>query len=78
MEISKSNYDMQVDIGKRIFLEYDQERLIRKFCLDADTRYIYLTYLNAPCRVNPTSTNTMRSSSYDFIISKVASLEPSS
>lgn len=52
MEISKSNYDMQVDIGKQIFLEYNQERLIRKFCLDADTRYIYLTYLNTPCRIN--------------------------
>ena len=25
------NYDLQVDIGKRIFLEYDQEMLIRKF-----------------------------------------------
>ena len=23
-----SNYDLQVDIGRKIFLEYDQERLI--------------------------------------------------
>lgn len=47
-----SNYDLQVDIGKRIFLEYDQELLIRKFHLEADGQYIYLTYLNAPCRIS--------------------------
>ncbi len=46
------NYDLQVDISKRIFLEYDQERMIRKFCLDADEQYIYLTYLNTPCRIS--------------------------
>lgn len=46
-----SNYDLQVDIGRRIFLEYDQELLIRKFSLQADETWIYLTYLNTPCRI---------------------------
>ena len=46
------NYDLQVDIGKRIFLEYDQQRMIRKFGLDADGQYIYLTYLNTSCRIS--------------------------
>ena len=46
------NYDLQVDIGKRIFLEYDQALMIRKFCLAADRQYIYLTYLNTPCRIS--------------------------
>lgn len=46
------NYDLQVDIGKCIFLEHDQEAMIRKFRLDADGEYIYLTYLNIPCRIN--------------------------
>ena len=45
------NYDLQVDIAKTIFLEYDQEQMIRKFSLDADEDYIYLTYLNTPCRI---------------------------
>lgn len=45
------NYDLQVDIGKRIFLEYDQALMIRKYRLDADRQYIYLTYLNTPCRI---------------------------
>jgi len=49
------NYDLQVDIAKGIFLEYDQELLIRKFRLEADARYIYLTYLNTPCRICRTS-----------------------
>lgn len=50
--MTMNNYDLQVDISKRIFLEYDQERMIRKFRLDADKQYIYLTYLNTPCRIS--------------------------
>lgn len=46
------NYDLQVDIGKQIFLQYDQQMLIRKFRLDADAQYIYLPYLNTPCRID--------------------------
>ncbi len=52
MKKSASNYDLQVDIGKRIFLEYDQEVLIRKFRLEADRFWIYLNYMNTPCRIN--------------------------
>ena len=47
-----SNYDLQVDIGKKIFLEYDQDLLIRKFALQADEQWIFLTYLNTPCRIS--------------------------
>ena len=47
-----SNYDLQVDIGRRIFMEYDQQLLIRKFALEADENWIYLTYLNIPCRIS--------------------------
>lgn len=46
------NYDLQVDIAKKIFLEYDQQLLIRKFRLEADEQYIYLRYLNTPCRIH--------------------------
>ena len=52
MKKSVSNYDLQVDIAKGIFLEYDQEMLIRKFRLEADELWIYLIYLNTPCRIN--------------------------
>ena len=47
-----SNYDLQVDIAKGIFLEYDHQHQIRKFGLEADEAWIYLTYLNTPCRIS--------------------------
>lgn len=47
-----SNYDLQVDIGRRIFLGYNQEILIRKFGFQADEAWIHLTYLSTPCRIN--------------------------
>lgn len=54
MKNTASNYDLQVDIGKGIFLGYDQQRLIRKFRLEADEQWIYLTYLHTPCRISRT------------------------
>ena len=48
----QSNYDSQVDVGRKLFLSYDQAQLIRKFCLDADDQWIYLTYMNTPCRIS--------------------------
>ena len=46
------NYDLQVDIARGMFLDYDQEMLIRKFRLDADGEFLYLLYLNTPCRIS--------------------------
>ncbi len=46
------NYDLQVDIAKKLFLQYDQQTLIRKFRLEADGQYLYITYLNTPCRID--------------------------
>ncbi len=51
MNNAPSNYDLQVDAAKGIFLGYDQQTLIRKFRLDADEEWIRLTYLNTPCRI---------------------------
>lgn len=45
------NYDHQVDVARHIFLEHDQQRLIRKYGLKADDNHLYLTYLNTPCRI---------------------------
>ena len=33
-------------------MEYDHQRLIRKFGLKADDFGIHLTYLNVPCRIS--------------------------
>jgi len=48
----QSNYDSQVDVGRKLFLSYDQQQLIRKFHLEADEQWIYLTYMNTPCRIS--------------------------
>lgn len=50
-----SNYDLQVEKGKEIFMEYDQEMLIQRFQLTADELYIYLNYINVPCRISRSS-----------------------
>ena len=49
---SRSNYDKQVDIARSIFLAHDQTLLIGKFQLQADERWVMLTYLNTPCRIS--------------------------
>lgn len=46
-----SNYDLQVDIARNIFVKYDQKILIRKFHLTADSEWIYLKYLGMPFRI---------------------------
>lgn len=47
-----SNYDRQVDIGRRIFMEYDQDKIIRRYELLADEHWIYLDYLDASYRIS--------------------------
>lgn len=42
-----SNYDLQADVGKKFFLEYDQELRIRKVSLQTDKQWIYLTIEDA-------------------------------
>lgn len=50
-----NNYDSQVDMAREIFLRYDQALLIRKFQLEADSRWLYLSYLNSPFRISRTT-----------------------
>lgn len=52
MKKSMSNYELQVDIAKEIFLQFDQQSLIEKFCLEADEQWIRLNYMNTPCRIS--------------------------
>ncbi len=47
-----SNYDRQVDIGRTYFLQYDQEKLAKKYHLQFDERYIYITYLSQQYRID--------------------------
>ena len=47
----ESNYEKQVYMGREYFLKYDQEKLAVKFHLEMDERYLYLTYIGTPCRI---------------------------
>ena len=61
-----SNYEKQVDIGKAHFLKYDQEAISAKFHLDLDKDYIYLTYLNTPCKIDRPSGTVFEKTSDGF------------
>ncbi len=53
-EMVISNYDRQVDIGRRIFMEYNQDKIIRKFHLLSEHQWIFMDYLNTPYRISRT------------------------
>lgn len=46
-----SNYDLTRDRVRGVFLQYDQEKMIRKFSLQCDGRYLYLTMLRRAYRI---------------------------
>ena len=47
-----SNYDKQVDIGRELFLRYDQEKLAAKYGLCMDEEYLYISYLSGDFRIH--------------------------
>lgn len=47
-----NNYLLQARQAKDRFLTYDQEKLIAKFCLQADENYLYVNLLCKPYRIN--------------------------
>lgn len=48
------NYRLQAEQAKKLFLRYDQEKLMGKFRLEADSKWIYLCYLHTPFRIDRT------------------------
>ena len=50
-----NNYLIQAQQAKARFLTYDQEKLIRKFDLQSDDQFLYLTLLYKPYRLSRTS-----------------------
>ena len=56
----KDNYLIQANQAKRHFLTYDQERLVRKLKARSDERYIYVTFLSEPYRLERTTGDVQR------------------
>ena len=46
-----SNYDLMRDQMEKEFLNYDQEKMIRKYGLEHDGAYLYLTFVGQKCRI---------------------------
>ncbi len=50
--VSKSNYEKMKEQMQLKFLEYDQERMIKKFQLKSDEEYIYIRFVGQDYRIN--------------------------
>lgn len=55
MPMKTSNYDRMRDQMETEFLHYDQEKMIRKYELEHDRSYLYLTFVGRHCRINRSS-----------------------
>ena len=55
---TKNNYYLQMQQAKQRFLTYDQESLIRKLDLKADSQYLYPTLFSAQYRISRTTGDT--------------------
>ena len=51
-ETEKSNYDQVIENWRLKFLEMDQEKLIRKFHLEADEEALYIVYFSRKLRID--------------------------
>lgn len=52
-ETEKSNYDQVIENWRLKFLEMDQEKLTRKFHLEADEEALYIVYFSRKLRIRP-------------------------
>ena len=50
-----SNYDQMLAMGQRLFLDWDQQEMIRRYRLESDEGYLYLRYLGQRHRIERAS-----------------------
>lgn len=62
-----NNYLVQAQQAKNLFLTYDQEALIRKFHLDFDETYLYVTMLHTPYRICRSTGNLEKQAGHAWI-----------
>ena len=48
----RDNYEIALIQTRGRFLRYDQETMIEKFSLDADSKYLYLEFVSRPYRID--------------------------
>ena len=47
-----SNYDQMLALGQKLFLEWDQGEMIRRYHLESDENYLYLRFLGRRHRID--------------------------
>ncbi|MCD8078441.1 MAG: DUF3786 domain-containing protein [Lachnospiraceae bacterium] len=47
-----NNYEIAVERARPLFLQHDQEAMIRKFHLEADAAYLYISFVGRRYRIN--------------------------
>lgn len=47
----ENNYAVAIEGARKLFLDHDQEAMIRTFSLAADETYLYLNFVGAPYRI---------------------------
>ena len=47
-----SNYDQMLALGQRLFLNWDQQEMLRRYHLESDEGYLYLRYLGQRHRID--------------------------
>ena len=50
-----SNYETMKDRMSSHFLEYDQKKMVRKFALEHDEKYLYIFFIGRKYRINRTT-----------------------
>ena len=50
-----SNYDQMLAMGQRLFLDWNQQEMIRRYRLESDEGYLYLRYLGQRHRIERAS-----------------------
>lgn len=51
MNTAISNYEKMKNAMAESFLQYDQDKMIQKFSLQADSYYLYMTFVDRPYRI---------------------------
>ena len=46
-----SNYDQMLEAARKLFLGYDQSTMVKKFHLEQDETYLYLSFVGLPYRI---------------------------
>ena len=47
-----NNYDIIVEESKKRFLQWDQNKMIEKYSLRADSEYLYVSFCDRPYRIH--------------------------